>query len=103
MGLKKALFFGVFVTGTTALISYRSLNQLKKIKVKNSLLDATEDAKDFILDKFYYMNDCKEDIKDCLVDSINEVKQNELISMKRINYRDFKDGTETFYPTEKPN
>lgn len=47
MGLKKVLFFGAVAAETTALIIYKSLNQLKKIKIKNSLLDATEDTKDF--------------------------------------------------------
>ncbi|MCF6515824.1 hypothetical protein GSH19_06655 [Lactobacillus sp. S2-2] len=102
MGLKKALFFGAIVTGTTALISYKSLNQLKKIKLKNNLLDATENVKDFVLDKFYYINDYKEDMKDCFVDGMNEIRQNESFDKENLNYKDLKNGTETFYPTEEP-
>ncbi|TNK98366.1 YtxH domain-containing protein [Fructilactobacillus sanfranciscensis] len=74
MSFKKGLFLGTILGGAAAFAAYHSLDEEKQYELRNTVLDAVEDAKDCAFDYAYYAADSFADAKDSANYRVNSYK-----------------------------
>lgn len=93
MSFKKGLFLGAILGGAAAFAAYRSLDEEKQYELRNTVLDAVEDAKDRAVDYAYYAADSIADAKDSASDRVDDYKDSfddvsEKVSNKLLDLRE---------------
>ena len=74
MSFKKGLFLGTISGGAAGFAAYHSLDEEKQYELRNTVLDAVEDAKDRAVDYAYYAADSFADAKDSANYRVNSYK-----------------------------
>ncbi|ANZ58319.1 hypothetical protein BGL34_00550 [Fructilactobacillus lindneri] len=74
MSFKKGLLLGSLLGGAAAYAAYRSLDEERQYRLRNTILDAAEDAKDRAVDYAFYAADTLADAKDMVNDKVDDYK-----------------------------